>query len=73
MVNVYDKTFTEDEVDAMYAYLTSPTGRKIKKVREELTAQGGINGRRLGQEAGKKGALNFINRAKAEHIALFRR
>ena len=54
IVPIYDRHFSEDDVDGMLAFYRSPLGQRVAKALPEITAESQDAGREWGQRLGKK-------------------
>jgi len=54
IVPIYDRHFSEDDVDGMLAFYRSPLGQRVTKALPEITAESQNAGSEWGQRLGKK-------------------
>jgi uncharacterized protein len=58
IVPIYDRHFSEEDIDGMLAFYRSPLGQRVSQALPEITAEsqtaGGEWGRRLGRTVGRK-------------------
>jgi len=54
IVPIYDRHFSEEDVDGMLAFYRSPIGQRVTKALPEITAESQEAGKEWGQRLGKK-------------------